>query len=837
MGQLRVALRQLVLRPALSLTVIAMLATGIGATTAIYSLIHFQILRPIEAPNVDELVTFRSPGQKFGTTRGDLTVGEPQRLFSYPMYRNLEAEQASFTGIAAHYSFLASMEVGEDTTRLAEAVLVSGNYFGVLNVNPELGRFIGPDDARVVGESLVAVLSYEHWQNSFAGDRNVIGKTLTINNQDLTIIGVAPEWFTGMMRGYEPLVYVPLTLRWLMQPEEPRNDEVTQAYWLTLFARLKPDVSREQAQAEMGALYRRLLSEEAPLLTGVTEAQRALYVEGRLELDPGSRGQVYREVEAADGATLAFGATLLVLLIACVNVANLLLARGASRAGEMAIRASIGASRGRLVAQLLSESTVLALVGGLLAMPVAIVTVRLIQLIDGGTGTAANLGIVLNPPVVLFAAVLTLGTVVLFGLVPALSAGRTDTAAVMKAQSAQSAGGKGLLRFRSALVALQISLSLVLLVLAGLFTRSLVNVSRIDYGMDIDSMVTFSVTPLLGGYSGERLDALYDRVREEIAAQPGVEAVGTVAFPMFYGIQLPIGITVLGADEQVADSVAQGNPAIGPGFFDAASIPVRAGRDFTAADNTANPNVVIVNESFVRKFGLGDDAVGTTLRLEGRFVPQSVVEIVGVVGDAKYASVKPDIQPQIFAPRPAGDAQFVALFYYVRTSIDPGALVRVIPDVVKRVDRNIPASNLGTMRTLVDDRTQFERTMTTLSATFAGLATALAAIGLYAVLAFSVVQRKRELGLRLALGARPAALRSLVLAQVSRLAVVGGATGLILAFGVGRLAEARLFGLSGYDPVVFVSAVSGLALVVAVASWLPALRASNVAPMEALRDQ
>src|SRR5262245_25107269 len=552
MGQFKYALRQLVLRPALSATVIAMLAIGIGATTAIYSLINFEILKPIEAPNVDRLVSFRSPGQKFGTTRGDLTVGEPQRLFSYPMYRDLAAEQKSFTGIAAHYSFLASMEFGEDATGLASAVLVSANYFDVMEVRPELGRFIGPDDERVIGESLVAVLSYRHWQNNFAGDPNVIGKTVTVNNHDLTIIGVAPEWFTGMMRDYEPRVFVPLTLRWLMQPEEPRNDENRQGYWLTLFARLKPGVSLEQAQAEMGALYRGRLSEEAPLLANVTEEQRALYLEGRLELDPGSRGQIYRQVRAADGGTLAFGATLLVLLIACVNVANLLLARGVSRAGEMAIRASIGASRGRLVAQLLAESTALALAGGVLAIPAAMATLRLIDAIADGV-VRGGLELVLNPPVVLFAAALTLGTVVLFGLVPALSAGRTDTAAVMKAQSAQSAGGRGLLRFRSTLVAMQISLSLVLLVLAGLFTRSLVNVSRIDYGMDIDSIVTFSVTPLLGGYSGERLDALYERVREEIAATPGVEAVGTVAFPMFYGIQLPIGITVLGADEQVAD--------------------------------------------------------------------------------------------------------------------------------------------------------------------------------------------------------------------------------------------------------------------------------------------
>ena len=779
-------------------------------------------------------MSFRSPGQKFGTTRGDLAVGELQRLFSYPTYRDLAAEQSVFTGLAGHYAFLASMEVGEDTTRLTNAVLVSGNYFDVLNVRPERGRIIGPEDTRVVGESLVAVISYTHWQNNFAGDPDVVGKTLTINNQELTIVGVAPTWFTGMMRDYEPLVYVPLTLRWLMQPEEPRNDENRQAYWLTLFARLKPGVSREQAQVEMDGLYRGILREEAPLLAGVTEQQRASYLEGRVELDPGERGQIYREVQATGGLTLAFGATVLVLLIACVNVANLLLARGASRAGEMAIRAAIGASRRQLVAQLLAESTVLAAAGGALAIPAAIVTVRLVQAM--ADGLPSDLGLVLNPPVLLFAATVTLATVAVFGLVPALSAGRTDTASVIKAQSAQSAGGRGLLRFRSALVVVQISLSLVLLVLAGLFTKSLVNVSRIDYGMDIDSMVRFSVTPRLGGYSGERLDALYERVREEIAAQPGVEAVGTAAFPLFQGIDLPIGITVLGSDEQVADSVVLGNPAVGPGFFAATSIPLRAGRDFTAADGTSSPSVVIVNESFVRKFGLGNDAVGTTLRLDGRFVPQNTVEIIGVVGDAKYSRIREDISPQIFAPRAAGEAQFVALFYYVKTSIEPQALLRVIPDVVESIDPNIPPSNISTVRFQIEVNTQFDRIMSTLSATFAGLATALAAIGLYAVLAFSVTQRKRELGLRLALGARAeASCARSCSRQVARLAVIGGAVGLLGAFAVGRVAQAQLFGLSGYDPVVSRVGRRRARVVVLVASWLPALRASNVAPMEALR--
>jgi predicted permease len=835
MSYAKYACRQLIQRPGLSAIVILMLAVGIGSTTAMYSLIHQVILETMPVPDPDELVSIRSPGPKPGSARGDLAVGgNPSLLFSYPMYRELGAEQRVFSGLAGHYAFLANITSGEQTS-LESAVLVSGNYFSTLNLQPALGRLIGPQDAPRVGESLVAVLSHRYWQNRFGGDPDVIGDTLMVNDQPLTIIGVAPEGFSGTMRGWGPLIFVPLTLRWLMQPEEPRNDENRQAFWLSLFARLNPGVAREQAEAELNGLYRGILRDvEGPNLVGLTDQQKAQYLEGSIVLDPGARGQVYTQVQASNPLTLTFGATVFVLLIACVNIANLLLARGASRAGEMAIRASIGASRWRLVSQLLAEATVLAVIGGALAVPVAVATLRAISLMVPGD-MAGQFVASLSPSVMMFAAGMTLATVLLFGLIPALLTGRADPGSVIKAQSAQSAGGHGLTRFRSALVALQVSLSLVLLVLAGLFTKSLVNVARIDFGINVDSLVAFSVTPLLGGYSGERLDAFFDRVREEVAAQPGVESVASVAFPLLYDIVSGAGVTIVGADEQPEDNFAQANPMVSPGFFETTSIPLLAGRDFTDADSTPEPTVAIVNESFVRKFNLGSDAVGTTLRFTGRYIPQGAVEIIGVVADARYSQIKGVVLPQVFTPRPPLDTQFVALFFYVRAALDAETLEAMIPEVVERIDPNVPVSNLTTVRRYVDNNTVFDRLMSLLSATFASLATLLAAVGLYAVLAFNVTQRKRELGLRLALGADPKDLRTLVLSQVGRVAAIGGAIGLLGALALGRLAQALLFGVSGYDPFVLATAVGVLAIVVLAASWLPAHRASNVAPMEALR--
>jgi len=837
MTNIKYALRQLMLRRTFSITVIVLLAVGIGAGAAMYSLLNQVILERLPVHNPDELVAVKAPGLKPGTAVAGLALRQgPDPLFSYPMFRDIEAEQRSlsaFTGIAGHYDFIANMAYKSAAT-YENGVLVSGNYFDVLEVKPLLGRLIGAQDDASIGEGFVAVLSYAYWRDHLGSDPSAVGKTLVVNAQVFTIIGVVPEDFDGVVRGYDPAIYVPLTQRWVMQPEQPRNDTNRQAYWVYLFGRLAHGATREQAEAQLSGLYRSILANtEAPMLQGVSDQQRKQYLDGRIVLEAGGRGQAYTAFTASNPLTIALGVTVLVLLIVCGNVANLLLARGVSRSGEMAIRAALGANRRTLVGQLLCESALLAAIGGALSVPVALGILRIVstqfpRVVTGGLSSAAGSG------VIVFAAGTALVAVVLFGLVPALSTGRADPASVIKEQSRQSPGGRGIARFRSVLATAQISLSLVLLVLAGLFTRSLANLAGGDRGIKIDSVVGVTVSPVLNGIKGQDLEALYDRMREQFTAIPGVQSVASVPFPIFVDLVISTDVTIVGSGKDTPDGSANLDPMVSLDFFKTLSIPLLAGRDFTDADARGNSNVVVVNESFVRKFHLGPNAIGKMLRLAGRYVPKDPVEIIGVVGDALHTAVRGDIAPQIYTTRPRGDMSFSSRAHYVRSNADPNALADLIRRAMQSINPTL-AATITPVTQIVQNRTSSERLMSLLSASFAGLATVLAAIGLYGVLAFNVAERKRELGLRLALGASPRRLRVLVLREVGMMATIGALVGLPAALIGGRLAQTQLYGISGFDPRVVVSSVVVLAVVLKIATYLPARRASSVAPMEALR--
>lgn len=839
MTNIKYAIRQLMLRRGFSLIVIVLLALGLGAASAMYSLLNQVILERLPVPDPDELVSIKAPGLKPGSAIQSLALRQgTDPLFSYPMFRDVESEQLTlpaFSGIAGHYDFIANMAYQSSAT-YENGVLVSGNYFDVLGVKPLLGRLIGRHDDVSIGEPLVAVVSYDYWRDRLGADPNAIGKTVTVNAQAFTIIGVVPQGFDGVVRGYDPAIYVPLTLRWLMQPEQPRNDTDRQAYWVYLFGRLAPNASREQAEAQLNGLYRSILANvEAPVLHGISEQQKTQYLDGRIVLEPGGRGQGYTTFTASNPLSIALGVTVLVLLIVCGNVANLLLARGAARRGEMAIRAALGADRSTLVGQLLTESALLAAIGGVLGVPVALGILRIIdtrfpRVIAGGLSYAAGSG------VVVFATGAALVTVILFGLVPALSTGRADPAGAIKSQSRQSPGGRGVARLRRFLATTQISLSLVLLVLAGLFTQSLANLAGGDRGMRVDSVVGVTVSPVLNGIKGPSLEALYDRMRQEFTALPGVDSVASVPFPIFVDVVFAADVAIVGSAQETPAGSANVNPMVSPDFFKTFSIPMLAGRDFTDADGRSNPNVVVVNESFVRKFNLGPNAIGKTLRLAGRYVPKDPVEIIGVVGDALHTSVKGDIAPQVYTTRPRGDMSFSSRAHYVRSNADPNALAAMVRGAMQNINPTL-AATITPVTQIVTNRTSNERLMSLLSATFAGLATALAAIGLYGVLAFNVAARRRELGLRLALGASPRGLRALVLKEVGKMAAIGAAVGLPGALVGGRLAQAQLYGISGFDSRVLAYSVIALATVLIVATYFPARRASRVVPMEALRDE
>jgi len=823
------AARTLARNPGFTLVVVLTLALGIGATTAIFSLFHQVLVQRLPVPEPDRLVELATSGPMVGG--GTVSAaGDNEHIFSYPMFRDLEAKQGVFAGVAAHRDFQAS--VAEELTTVAGGgLMVSGGYFNALGLTPALGRLIEPQDEPRVGESAVVVLSYDYWRSRFAGDPNVLGRTLTVNGQSLAVVGVAPQGFRGTVLGLQPRVFVPITLRWVMEPWRQRDEEDRRSRWVYLFARLAPGVPLEQASSSIDKVYSGILNEiEAPLWSGIPAGILEQFKAKRMRLEPGGVKKGLVRNANAEPLAMLLGITALVLTIVCVNIANLLLVRGLSRAGELAIRVAIGATRWRLVRQSFLDAGVLAVMGAAASLPVAVLTLR-------GIGAflpdplASGLDIQLRPAALWFAATVSLFTMLAFGAAPAFQAARTDPGLTVKGTASQALGGRHLARIRVALATAQIAFSTVLLVLAGLYTQSLVNIARVDLGLDTESVVTFTVSPRTIGQSPQRSAATFDRIEERLAAEPGVSAVGGSRIALLADRTW----TNLLSEFRGFGSVPATNPSVGINavsaeFLGALSIPVLRGRGFTALDTLESPRVAVVNESFVGIFGLGDAALGARFDIGSS---RQNIEIVGVIADTKYAGVTDDIPPMVFLPR-RQEADLDGLTFYVR-GLDSNALLRMIPRVVAEIDPSVPVTDLRTMARQVQNDVYRERLIATLSASFAGLATLLAAIGLYGVLAYNVAQRKRELGLRQALGAKAADLRALVLKQVGVIAVIGISIGLAAAIALGRIAETLLFGLSGRDPMVLIGTVAATSLVVLTAGYLPARRAASVNPMVALR--
>ena len=801
------------------------LALGIGANAAIFSLMDQILFRQLPVAAPEELVNLSMPGPIQGNDSCN-QAGGCDIIFSYPMFRDIEREQDVLAGIAGHRTFGVSLAIGDEPTT-GEAVWVTGSYFATLGLQPAIGRLLLPGDNEPGADNMVAVIGHRFWLDRFGARPDVLGQLLRVNGRSFTVVGVAPPGFEGTTLGARPLLYVPMQSRvWVgtYKGLESRRD-----YWIYAFGRLKPGVTAEAAKTGLDRVIRPILTDvEAPLQVAMSEQTMARFKAKAMIVEPGARGQSSMQGEAMTPLAMLFAITGVVLLIACANIANLLLARGASRATEMGVRLALGATRRRLMTQLLVESLLLAIIGGAASLVVASWTLHGIAALLPPEASV-TMQFAVQTPVIVFAGVLAIATGLLFGLFPALHSTRPDLITAIRAGAGQIAGGRVAARFRAALVTAQIALSTALLITAGLFLKSLVNVSRADLGIRIENVVSFSVTPLRSGYDTLRAKVLFGRIEDELAAQAGVTGVTSSMVPLLGGDSWGNNVVVQGfACLPDTDCNSRYN-AVGANYFTMLGVSLLAGRDIQASDQYAATPVAVVNQAFADKFGLGREAVGKFMGNDSL-----TIQIVGLVPNIKYNEVKGEPQPVFYLPWMQRGV-LGQMSFYARTSLPSEQLVAGIRPLMKRLDPTIPVQDLKTLPQQFLDNIFLDRMISILSAAFALLATLLAAVGLYGVLAYSVSQRTREIGVRMALGADARRVQAMVLRQVGVMIAIGVAIGVLGAFGLGRAAQSLLYGLNGFDPAVFALAVALLAAVAFGAGLVPAIRASRTQPMGALR--
>ena len=833
MRNLRLAFRTLGRTPFVSMVAALSLGLGIGANSAIYSIFYRMVRQELPVAGVDRLVNFSAPGPKNGSTSCG-QAGSCDDVFSYPMFRDLQnAKLTAFTAIAGHRDIGANVSYAR-TAFARRGYLVSGSYFPILQIRPALGRLLSPLDDEVSAGPAV-VLAYWFWETNLGADPTVIGKTLTVNGKPTTIVGIAPKNFNGTTYGSRPAFYATLAMGPVIGTEIERRIDDRRAYWIYVFARLAPGATIGRARSQVNGVYQPIIREvEAPLQRNMRDSVMKRFLAKQVVIEPGARGQSDMGDSASPALFMLFAITGLVLLIACANIANLLMARATSRELEMAIRLSLGATRRQLLAQLLTETITLAVIGGVLSLAFASWTLQGISaLLPQQVNDDLALG--MNWAAVGFAAVLSLVTGLAFGLFPALHSTRPDLVTALRNNSGKLAGGRTARRFRTTLATAQIALAMALLMSAGLFLKSLWKIKRADLGVRVESLATFSVTPRQSGYDSTRMRVLFARIEEELAALPGASAVTSTMVPLIAGSNWSNTIRVQGfrSDGDNTNSNASFN-AVGSGHFRAIGVPLLAGREFTDADNASAPKVAIVNETFARHFGLGANPVGKRMAVGSSDTIPLNIEIIGLVRDTKYSSVKVEIPPVYFMPH-RQTPRVSSMYFYVRTGTYPSSMLRAMRSVVQRLDPMLPVENLRTMPEEIRINTFEDRMFTTLASAFAVLATLLASIGLYGVLAYSIAQRTREIGVRMALGADAREVRLLVLRQVALMTAIGSVIGLAGALALGKGAQSMLYKMSGADPVVMTVSVAFLALVALAAGYVPARRASRVDPMQALR--
>ena len=826
----RYGLRMLGKNPGFTLIAILTLALGIGANTAIFSLLNQVLLRRLPVRNPGELVVLKSPGPKRGHVWSD---GDDSEVFSYPLYKGLAKNTAVLDGVFARYQFAASIASHGQTER-GSGELVTGNYFDVLGVRPTLGRVLSPADDDVQGAHPVVVLSHSYWMRHFGGDAGVLNQAILVNNTEMTIVGVAQAGFSGIQVGQTPDIFVPLTMKGQMTPIRNGLDDWNDSF-LAVLARRKPGVSMEQAQAGINVDYPGLLEQQAAMLKfrkgGKDEKE---FLIKKIVLSPGAQGRTTVQRDSGPALMALFAMVALVLLIACTNVANLLPAKAAARQREFAIRSALGASPGRMMQQLLVESFLCALGGGVLGLILGTWIMNILTQAVVSEAGVQGITAHVDGTVLGFAAAATVVSALLFGLIPAWRATRAGVSQMLKDQGSTTSAGPGHVRFRKYLVAGQVAFTLLLLTGGALFARTLWNLRKQNLGLSTENLITFSISPQLSGYDEARTVALVDQLRERLAVLPGVLGVGSSQIPILVGTDMGSNITVEGRQNLDTDNRHVNYDAVSPNYFSTMRVPLLAGREFNAGDTATNTKVAIINEAMAKEFFSNRNPIGVHLAMGSGNDIKFDMEIVGVVKNWKQEHVRTADRPYFFRPY----SQFGKLFgmsFYVRSQQDPLLIANAMRETVRGADANLPVYDLKTVQRVVDEDLFAERVIAGLSAAFGGLAALLAALGIYGVLAYLVVQRTREIGIRLALGAAAGHVRGLVFKEVGWMVIAGALVGLPAAYGLARLSESLLYGVHAGDATVYAASLGVICLVAFVACHIPSRRATRIDPIVALR--
>jgi predicted permease len=828
--EIRQGLRQMRKAPVFTIVAVVTLALGIGANTAVFTLFDQALLRSLPVRHPEQLVRLHWTGDAPGHFNS--YGGDDNDYFSYPMYRDLREKNEVLQDVIANDQQNVAVR-WNNKPDMAGCELVSGNYFEALGIRPAMGRLFVPSD-EAQNANLVAVLSFNYWKTHFSSDPSVINQTLFINTQPFTIIGIAPPGFHSIVTGSLEDVFVPVTAKAIITPRW-QDLEDRRSNWLTLSGRLKPGISRQQAEAGMAPLWHALRAEEFKTFEHKARWQKRFLDDSHLQLIDGARGFSPLRDQISTPLMVLMGMVGLLVLMACVNVSSLLLVRAAGRVREISVRYAMGAGRWQVVRQLLIEGVLLGLFGGVLGLILApAVSGVLIRKLAGSTPT--ELAFNPNPDlrILLFAFALAFLVALAFSLAPALHFLNPDLVSSLKQQTQSASGTK--LRFRRILVGVQIGLSLLLLIGAGLFVRTLRNLQSVDLGFTSDHLLGFNVNPRLAGYQPDQVNALNRRVLDTLAALPGVRAVAATDDPDLSGEDDSGNVRIVGYNAKEDEDMQTEQPWVTPQYFATMEVPLLAGRVFSDHDVVGAENVAIVNASFAQHyFGTPQAALGQVVNFGSVEEPQNTT-IVGVVGDTKHQGVRDPVRRTAYrALFQSTQPNFIT--YVVRTWQAPTAAENNIRIALQQLDSKLALGKLRTMDEMIADNLLSERIIALLAVSFGVLAILLAAIGLYGVLAYSTAQRTREIGIRMALGAQRSSVVYLVLADVLWLAGISVAVTIPLSLLFARMVRSQLFGVSPFDPVTLLAGTLLVALVALLAAMLPARRAASLEPMKALRTE